>query len=302
MSTPTSAGPPPSEAADLDTRILQAEQRLIAREQALWQGVEALGLRLRRAWQPWRRALPAAGLTLGVAAAGVLAWWGWRRGARGFDAASRHAGSAQPAGQGGGIPWVRLVALGWPLLPAAWRSRVSPASASALVALGLPMVEWLLRGHTLPPPATMPSVDLERFAGTWCVVAQLPRQTAGRGAAPGLMHYLPRENGDFDVVVDAPGARSSRGLAQVVPGSGGAKLVLSLWPAWLRWLPLAWNDHWILHLDPARGEALVGSARRYRLFVLSRQPRLAPQRRHALLLLARERGFAVEPLQPVDAD
>jgi len=296
------AGAPP----DLDARILRVEQRLVAREERLRRGIDGLGLRMRRTLRPWRRALPALGLTLAVSSLGLLAWWWHRRGPPGqrvADAAARHA--ADTAGQGGGgIPWVRLVALGWPMLPAAWRARISPATASTLVAVGLPTIEWLLHGRRPAPPETMASVDAAHFAGSWFVLAQLPRRF-GALAAPvagrRLLHYAPRADGHLDVSTTstdaAPGEAPVRGVAQIVPGSAGAKLVLSFWPAWLHaWSP-AWSDHWILHVDEAYTEALVGSAARDQLFVLSRRPQMVPQRLSALLQLARERGFSVERLQ-----
>jgi apolipoprotein D and lipocalin family protein len=285
---------------DLDTRIMLVEQRLIAREQSLRRGIDAIGLRVRRAVRPWCRALPAIGLTLG---ASLLATLWWRRRPLGRGAASpggRHAGDAR---HGAGIPWVHLVTLGWPLLPAAWRARISPATASTLVALGLPLMEWLRRSRHLPAPATMAAVDVPRFAGTWFVAARLPGQRPGRlgrrDAGPQVLHYRLRSDGNLDVASGAAAAGEApvRGLARIVPGSGGAKLKLSLWPSWLRALGPAWSDHWILHVDEAYGEALVGSASRDRLWVLTREPQWPVPRMNALLAQARERGFAVERLE-----
>jgi apolipoprotein D and lipocalin family protein len=290
-------------ASDVDARVLQVEERLIAREVRLRRGLAGIGLRMRRGLRPWRRGLPAIGVALALSSLGALAWLWWQRraphGAVGGPTGAHHAGDAAAA-QGGGIPWVRLVALGWPMLPASWRARVSPSMASSLVALGLPAAEWLLHGRRVPPPATMPSVDLARFAGDWCVLAQLPRHRARTGRDTRL-RYTPRADGHFDVLASGhggfEGGANAPGLAQIVPGSGGARLALSRWPAWLRALPWAWSDHWILHVDADYTEALVGDARRERLWLLSRRPQLPPSRLTALLQLARERGFAVERLR-----
>jgi apolipoprotein D and lipocalin family protein len=289
--------------ADLDARILQVEQRLVAREQTLRRGLEGVGRRVQRALQPWRRALPAMSATLAVSALAALVWR-WQRRRSPLARFSTAAPQPSPAAaQGGEFPWVRLVALVWPLLPAAWRTRVSPGTASMVAALGPPMLEWSLHRQELPPLPTMAAVDPTRFAGPWFVVAQLPRQ---RGEpAPRMLNYLLRPDGAFDVATSTvgavPGEASALGLARVVPGSGGAKLALSAWPAWLRALPLAWSEHWIVHVGADYTEALVGSPARDRLFVLSRRPTLTPQRRHDLLQLARDRGFAVERLEPAAA-
>lgn len=275
---------------ELDACILQAEQRLMAREQRLRRGIDAIDSRL-------RQALPSIGLAAAMSLLG--GWWWQRRGASRRRAAPVAGSTDQAAAKadGGGIPWVNLVALGWPLLPAAWRARISPATASTLVAIGLPMVQALLGGRRLPPPATMAAVDLARFAGEWFVLAQLPRHA---GATRRLLRYELRADGNIDVCWSSdtePRAAPVRGVAQVVPGSAGAKLALSWWPSWLQALPAAWTEHWILHVDADYSEALVGTARRDRLFVLSRRPQLSTQRLNALLQVAGERGFAVGRLR-----
>jgi apolipoprotein D and lipocalin family protein len=295
MTAQTLPGRSLPEAGDLDTRILLVEQRLIAREEALRVDIETVGQRVRQKLHVGRRALPAIGLSVTAAAVGAVVWWKWSHPSR--PAASPQArGSSPDSGRPAELPWVRLVALAWPMLPAAWRSRVSPATASTLAALGLPLIERMLHGRPPAPLVTMPSVDLTRFAGRWFVLARLPARV---GSAVGTLSYLPRPDGDFDAVSTSPTEPAEppvHGIAQVEPGSAGARLRVSQWPRWLRFLPLAWTEHAIVHVDEAYGEALVGSSDRDHLWLLARQPQLAPQRRHALLQLARERGFAVERL------
>jgi apolipoprotein D and lipocalin family protein len=285
----------------LDERIRAAEERLVEREHRLRRSAHALRQGVQRAVQPWRAALPVAG------AAGVaLLWWFWR-GRRPHavrtvaPAGTVDAGWAGDAGGSGasGVPWVRMVALAWPLLPAAWRSRVSPALASTLVGLGLPVVESLLREHEVPPLATMPWVDLAHYAGTWQVLARLPAPGRAAGARCSA-HYTLRDDGGLTVhdrCIAADGSlRAVRGVARAVVGSGGARWRVSLWPQWLRWLPMAWSDYWILHVDDEYSEALVGSPARDFLWLLAREPGLTPERMQRLVQIAQDRGFAVERL------
>ncbi len=113
-------------AAELDARIEQAEQRLLAREARVRLQWHALRGRARRAAQPWRLAGPVLGVALGM-----LAPWWVRRALRG----QRTARAAQP---GPGLPnWVQWIALAWPLLPVRWRAHVSPATVGTLATLGL---------------------------------------------------------------------------------------------------------------------------------------------------------------------
>jgi len=282
----------------LDERIRAVEERLVEREHRLRRSAHALSQGVQRAVQPWRAALPVAG-----AAAAALLWWFWR-GRRpqtlrtGAPASTVDAIGAGDAGANG-VPWVRMVALAWPFLPAAWRSKVSPALASTLVGVGLPVVESLLRRREVPPLATMPWVDLAQYAGNWHVLARLrvPRSAAVERCSA---HYALRDDGSLSVdnrCVAAGGSpRSARGVARVVAGSGGGRLRVSLWPQWLRWLPTAWSEYWILHVDDDYSEALVGSPARDFLWLLAREPGLTPERLQRLVQIARDRGFAVEQL------
>ena len=61
--------------------------------------------------------------------------------------------------------------------------------------------------------------------------------------------------------------------------------------AWLRWLPFAWSDYWILYVDPAYRHAVVGTPDRKRLWLLSRTPDIAPVDYDRLLHQVRDSGF-----------
>lgn len=291
---------------DLDERIRAAELRLVTREEQLQRGLEGLGLRVRTALQPRRLLAPA----LGVAAAGIALWWGLRRlrpvlsrtlpvarPARADTQDERQAGQGRRAG--GELPWASLLGLVWPLLPAPWRARVSPTTATTLIGVGLPLVQKLFdHGPPAPPLAAMPQVDLARYAGTWHEIARLPEPfEAACTDQPSATYELHgtrlavinrcRKHGRLEEV---------HGEGRVVPGSGGAKLEISLWPQALRWLPMAWAKYWILYVDPAYQVALVGHPSRRFLWVLARTPVLSTPQLDALLEFAEQRGFPIERL------
>lgn len=111
---------------DLDARIAEAELRLMAREDRLKHAWTALGERVGEATRPRRLAAPAAG-----AAALLLVLW-WLRRRPPTPERPRHDGGPHHAR----LPWLRLVAFAWPLLPHRWRARVPPALAEAAVAFG----------------------------------------------------------------------------------------------------------------------------------------------------------------------
>ena len=133
----------PVAAADLDTQIEQIEQRLIAREVWLRATAESLAHRTKLAVTPKPWVLPVVG-------AGVVLWLGWRWWHRRDSARHVRVDAAAPAtGRRmdgfAGLPWAGLTSLGWPLVPLAWRGRLSPAAAAAVVSTVLSVARRLLR-------------------------------------------------------------------------------------------------------------------------------------------------------------
>lgn len=159
MKTPKISPPLPPARTELtqgtlDERIALAEQRLVAREQALRHSAQALLQRAQEATEPRRMVRPA------VYALGALAIvWGAVRllrhrrdaGRPGTTAAPAVTSAASSASRFGEVPWVRAAALLWPLLPVAWRGRMGPDTASLLVAMGLPLAGLLFRKRAHAP-------------------------------------------------------------------------------------------------------------------------------------------------------
>lgn len=289
---PMNALPPE---ADLEARIRAAEQALVARERRLLDGIDTLGRRVRHATRPWR--LAASGV--GVLLAGTALWRVLRPGSSG----PAHVQGVPPAHGGadtGGLPWVGLLGLLWPMLPARWRDRTSPGTVAAVLGVGVPLVQKWLHQPEGPPLATVEHVDLARYAGDWYEIARLGAPyEAGCEGQPTARYTLAGTR----VVVEnrcrgADGReRVARGVARVVPGSGNARLEVNFLPAWLHALPIGWADYRILALDRGYSVALVGHPSRESLWVLSRKPTVAPATLQALLDIAQGEGFPVERLR-----
>jgi hypothetical protein len=158
MNMPKIPPPPPPARTEtpmgtLDERIALAEARLMAREQALRQGAQALMQRAQTATEP-RRMLRPALYALGALA---LAWGAVRllRRRRGAESPGTtvvpSSTRVAPASGFAEVPWVRAAALLWPLLPVAWRGRMGPEAASVLVAVGLPLAGLLFSRRRRAP-------------------------------------------------------------------------------------------------------------------------------------------------------
>lgn len=274
---------------DIDARILDVEKRLMAREARLGAGAHDLADRLRQTLQPAKLLLPAGAVLLGVAALLSL-----RRRPRAASAPWILAGVLPD------LSWVRLLGLAWPLLPENWRNRVSPTTASSVVTLGLPLVEGLLGTRRAKPLTAAAEVDLTRLSGRWFLVGELPAPLQAPALQPPELGLLPRDDGQFDLLqrrIDAGGTHGSEARVKAVPASQGARLRFSHWPEALQFLPWAWIERTVLHVDEGYDEALIGSADRDSLWLLSRRPGLAAERRQALVQIARDRGFAVDRLR-----
>ena len=202
------------------------------------------------------------------------------------------------------VPWGSVLLMLWPLLPRFLRPRLSPASAITAFSLGRPVVKRLLTNHPAGP-ATVPHLDLPRYMGLWHEVVSLSYHAEPPDGNASFIHFSPaprREGAPWlSVLHQTPRpsgrVRESRGVARVVPHSGGARLKLSLLPAWTRWWPGAWDDHWVLHVNADYTEALVGDPGRRRLWVLSRQSGVEPERLEFLLDLARTQGYDIHRMQ-----
>jgi apolipoprotein D and lipocalin family protein len=297
--------PPPEREAkpqSLDERIRLAELALIEDERDVGQRWQALQSRVHNVTRaPQRFGTP---LLAGLGGVGALAaLWLALRDRRKVTTPLPAGNQPVPRHSGGDAKWVNLIALAWPLLPKHVRMSIKPTTIATVVSVGLPLLQRVVGGPTHPPLATMPFVNLHRFAGTWYEAARLASPFEGACEGRPSATYTPRRFGRLQVVNRCRGKdgreRVSVGAARVVEGSGNAKLEVSLWPAWLRFLPFAWADYWIVFVDDAYQVAVVGHPSRRFLWLLSRSRYLPRAHLDSLITVAAAQGFPVERLHIV---
>ncbi|WP_460893916.1 lipocalin family protein [Rufibacter soli] len=144
------------------------------------------------------------------------------------------------------------------------------------------------------PLATVPSVDMARYGGTWYEIASFP-QRFQRGCQCTQAQYTLKEG---YVEVKNTCHKNGRltgitGKAFPVAGSHNTKLkVQFFWP--LR------GDYWILDLDPDYAHVLVGTPDRKSLWILARATTLPAPVFQQLVQRAQQLGFDTTMLQKTD--
>jgi apolipoprotein D and lipocalin family protein len=142
---------------------------------------------------------------------------------------------------------------------------------------------------------TVPSVDLERYAGDWFEVSRYPNRFQRDCAGDVRASYARRPDGTIDVVNRCAKADGSvieaRGLARVADAQTRAKLKVRFAPAALSFLPFVWGDYWIIGLADDYSWAVVGSPDRQYLWILSRRARLDATAFERAMAAVRANGF-----------
>jgi apolipoprotein D and lipocalin family protein len=149
-------------------------------------------------------------------------------------------------------------------------------------------------------PTTVPTLDLQRYLGTWYEIARLPMRYEPADYTDISATYSLQPDGKLRVqnrALDGNGERQeSIGEATVVPGSGNAKLEVTFLPEGLRWIPFTKGDYWVLRIDHAYHTAIVGGPDRKYLWLLSRSPGLDAATREDFLGTARAQGYDLADL------
>ena len=147
--------------------------------------------------------------------------------------------------------------------------------------------------------STVPSLDLDRYLGTWFEICRLPLTWEDATARDITATYSLNQDGTIRVdnrCIDKNG-KPARAVGQATSTEpGGAKLKVSFLPGFLRWLPFARGDYWVLRVAPAYDLALVGTPDRANLWLLSRKPQVADAIREDFLATARSQGFDLAAL------
>jgi len=147
-------------------------------------------------------------------------------------------------------------------------------------------------GAEQPPLPTVPSVDLDRYAGAWHEIARYPNRFERMCVRDVRANYTRNADGTIAVVnrcrkEDGTETRAD-GLARVV---APAKLEVRFAPAWLGFLPFVWGDYWVIDLAPDYSYSVVGAPGRDYLWILARNPQLDDATMAAIMARLPALGF-----------
>ena len=142
--------------------------------------------------------------------------------------------------------------------------------------------------HASEPLATVPSVDLERYVGTWYEIARYPNRFQRDCVSDTTANYTLLANGKIQVVNacrEANGTmKTARGKAKIVDRTSNARLkVTFFWPFY--------GDYWIIGLAPDYSYAIVGEPGRKYLWILSRTTRMSTESYEEALQKIRVAGY-----------
>jgi apolipoprotein D and lipocalin family protein len=156
-----------------------------------------------------------------------------------------------------------------------------------------------------PPLQALPALEVTGYMGLWYQVAWYPNRFQSQCVSDTRANYSLRADGRIEVVNRCTllDGRSDEalGIARPVGRIEGpllqpAQLEVSFLPAILRWLPFGWGNYWVVDLAPDGRYALVSEPTREYLWVLARQPQLAPSDEAAVRETLARLGFDLQRL------
>ena len=152
-----------------------------------------------------------------------------------------------------------------------------------------------------PPLEVVPSVDLNRYAGTWYEIARMPFKYQSQCIGDVTATYTLLEDGRIKVVnrcrKENGEIDEAEGRAKLASDEGpNTQLKVRFAPAFLSFLPFVWGDYWIIDLAPDYSYAVVGEPGRKYMWILSRAPVMEETVFQGIVDRAKGKGYDVSRL------
>ena len=151
------------------------------------------------------------------------------------------------------------------------------------------------------PVKTIPSLDVQRYLGTWYEIAKYPNWFQKKCVSNTKAVYSARADGTLKVLNSCKTAEGSvseaEGTARQLGAKDSPKLEVRFAPAWLSFIPMVWGDYWVIDLDPQYQVAVVSDPGREYLWILSRSPQLDKKAYEEVLQRIQAQQFDVRKLE-----
>lgn len=148
---------------------------------------------------------------------------------------------------------------------------------------------------------TVPSVQFDRYLGTWYEIARKPMYFQRKCAKNVTANYMLNQDGTVAVtnscITFEGKADQAHGQAFVMNAPANSQLKVSFLPKAIRWLPVGRGDYWILKLDSDYKVALVGDPQLKYLWLLSRTPKISDETFTEYRRYAQHLGYDVSDLK-----
>lgn len=151
------------------------------------------------------------------------------------------------------------------------------------------------------PLATIATLDISRYMGTWYEIAKYPNRFQKKCTGFTSAQYRLKADGEVQVTnrcQQAEGEISEAiGFARQIGVATSPRLKVSFAPAWLSFIPAVWGNYWVIDLDEDYQLAAVSEPSREYLWVLSRTPQIDQKSYEALLQRLARKGFDLQKLE-----
>ena len=149
---------------------------------------------------------------------------------------------------------------------------------------------------------TIPSLNVQRYMGTWYEVAKLPNPFQKNCVSNTMAIYEAQPNGTVRVTnrcTESDGkVKVAVGEARQIGNATSPKLEVRFAPAWLSFLPFVWGNYWVIDLDEGYQLAAVSEPRQELLWVLSRTPVPRDKAYKELMTRLAKQGFDLKKMEP----
>ena len=142
---------------------------------------------------------------------------------------------------------------------------------------------------------TVPSVDLNKYSGTWYEIAKYPNKFQKDCVGNTTATYTLKGEGKIEVLnrcLEKDGTvKDAKGSGKVEDERTKAKLKVRFAPGFLSFLSAVWGDYWVIDLAPDYSYSVIGTPDREYFWILSRTPELTDSVYQDILRRAEQQGF-----------